>query len=104
VNFIDTARSYGKSERLVGQVVRKQIEQRVNAIVDDLGIERDQMPEIALRYVLSDPAVSTVIPGMRTVRNVERNTAVNEVLSEEQLTVLAKHQWERDVYRPAKGS
>ena len=33
---------------------------------------------MALRYVLSRPAVSTVIPGMRTVRNVERNAAVGD--------------------------
>ncbi|MGW7318988.1 hypothetical protein [Streptomyces sp. NPDC054865] len=46
------------------------------------------------------PAVSTVIPGMRTVRNVERNTAVGDgrPLSPERLAVLAKHRWERDFY------
>ena len=33
---------------------------------------------MALRYVLSHPAVSTVIPGMRSVRNVERNIADGE--------------------------
>ena len=48
------------------------------AICDDLGVSRDELAEIALRYVLSHAAVSTVIPGMRTVRNVERNTAVSD--------------------------
>jgi aryl-alcohol dehydrogenase-like predicted oxidoreductase len=47
-----------------------QVEQHVNAIVADLGIAPDEIAETALRYVLSAPAVSTVIPGMRTVRNV----------------------------------
>jgi aryl-alcohol dehydrogenase-like predicted oxidoreductase len=37
----------------------------VQAIVDDLGITREELPEVALRYVLSRPEVSTVIPGMR---------------------------------------
>lgn len=77
-----------------------QIEQRVSAIVADLGIAPDEIAENALRFVLSSPAVSTVIPGMRTPRNVERNTAVSDgrPLTADQLAVLAKHRWERNFY------
>lgn len=77
-----------------------QVERRVAAIVDDLGIETDQIAEYALRFVLSSPAVSTVIPGMRSVRNVERNTALSDgrPLTADQLAVLAKHRWERNFY------
>jgi RimJ/RimL family protein N-acetyltransferase len=50
----------------------------VQAIVEDLGVEPDAIAEVALRYILSHPAVSTVIPGMRTIRNVERNCAVGD--------------------------
>ncbi|MFE0628473.1 aldo/keto reductase [Streptomyces sp. NPDC058864] len=77
-----------------------QVERRVDAIVADLGIDRDDMAETALRFVLSAPAVSTVIPGMRSVRNVERNTALSDgrPLTPEQLTVLARHRWERNFY------
>ncbi|MCM2414082.1 MULTISPECIES: aldo/keto reductase [unclassified Streptomyces] len=77
-----------------------QVERRVAAIVADLGIEPDAIAEHALRFVLSSPAVSTVIPGMRSVRNVERNTALSDgrPLSAEQLDVLAKHRWQRDFY------
>lgn len=77
-----------------------QVEQRVAAIVADLGIEQDAVAEHALRFVLSHPAVSTVIPGMRSVRNVERNTAVGDgrPLSAEQLAVLARHRWQRNFY------
>ncbi|MEE1794919.1 aldo/keto reductase [Streptomyces sp. BE308] len=77
-----------------------QIEQRVSAIVADLGIAPDEIAENALRFVLSSPAVSTVIPGMRTLRNVERNTAVSDgrPLTADQLAVLAKHRWERNFY------
>ena len=31
------------------------------------------MPEMALRFILSNPDVSTVIPGMRVLRHVEAN-------------------------------
>ncbi|WP_238013695.1 aldo/keto reductase [Dactylosporangium sp. AC04546] len=77
-----------------------QVERHVDAIVADLGITRDQVAETALRFVLSAPAVSTVIPGMRSVRNVERNTALSDgrALTAEQLAVLAKHRWERNFY------
>ncbi|RYJ30369.1 putative oxidoreductase [Streptomyces sp. L-9-10] len=77
-----------------------QVEQHVNAITTELGIAPDEIAETALRYVLSAPAVSTVIPGMRTVRNVERNTAVSDgrLLTDDQLTLLAKHRWQRNFY------
>ncbi|MFE9119953.1 aldo/keto reductase [Streptomyces sp. NPDC007172] len=77
-----------------------QVERRVDAIVADLGITSDGMAETALRFVLSSPAVSTVIPGMRSVRNVERNTALSDgrALTAEQLAVLAKHRWQRNFY------
>jgi len=80
---------------------KQQVADRVQAIVDDLGIEREQLPEVALRYILSHPAVSTVIPGMRTVRNVERNAAVGDGqgLPAEQVAGLKRHRWERDFYR-----
>lgn len=76
------------------------VERHVEAITADLGISTGEMAETALRYVLSAPAVSTVIPGMRTVRNVERNTAVSDgrPLTAEQLGILAKHRWERNFY------
>ncbi|MBA2444466.1 MAG: aldo/keto reductase, partial [Nocardioidaceae bacterium] len=80
-----------------------QVEQRVNALVADLGIEPDQLADMALRYVLDEPAVSTVIAGMRSVRNVERNAATSdgERLTPEQLEVFTKHRWERNFYQSA---
>ena len=36
------------------------------------------LPELALRFILEHPAVSTVIPGMRRLRHVERNLAVSD--------------------------
>ncbi len=82
---------------------RAQVEQHVTAIVEDLGIETGQLAETALRFVLSEPAVSTVIPGMRSVRNVERNTALGdgEGLPVETVEKLRGHAWERNFYAPA---
>jgi aryl-alcohol dehydrogenase-like predicted oxidoreductase len=80
---------------------RQQVAERVQAILDDLGIEREQLPEVALRYVLSEPAVSAVIPGMRSVRNVERNCAVGDGrgLPAERVAALKRHRWDRNFYR-----
>ncbi|MET8209200.1 aldo/keto reductase [Streptomyces sp. NPDC005373] len=77
-----------------------QVERKVAAIVADLGIAPDEIAENALRFVLSSPAVTTVIPGMRTVRNVERNTALSDgrPLTAGQLAVLARHRWQRNFY------
>jgi aryl-alcohol dehydrogenase-like predicted oxidoreductase len=67
----------------------------------DLGVTRDQVTEVALRYVLSQEAVSTVIAGLRTVRSMERNAAVGDGhgLGAEQLAILAKHRWEKNFYQ-----
>jgi aryl-alcohol dehydrogenase-like predicted oxidoreductase len=80
---------------------KKQVAEHVQAILDDLGIERDQLPEVALRYVLSHRAVSAVIPGMRSVGNVERNCAVGDGkgLPPEQVAALKRHRWDRNFYR-----
>jgi aryl-alcohol dehydrogenase-like predicted oxidoreductase len=79
---------------------KEQVWERTEAICADLGIDRDQLAEVALRFILGNPAVSTVIPGMRTVRNVERNCAVGDGrgLPEEQLERLRAHRWVRNFY------
>jgi aryl-alcohol dehydrogenase-like predicted oxidoreductase len=78
-----------------------QVEQHVRALTEDLGIGVDALPDLALRYVLAHPAVSTVIAGMRTVRNVERNAATSDrgPVPEEQLAALRHARWERNWYR-----
>jgi aryl-alcohol dehydrogenase-like predicted oxidoreductase len=82
---------------------KQQVAEHVAALTTDLGITPDDLPELALRYVLSAPEVSTVIAGMRSVRNVERNTATGDGrgLSPEQRSALARHRWERNFYQPA---
>ena len=53
-----------------------------------------------MRYVLSFDAVSTVIVGMRSRRNVLRNVPVadGQGLPAEQVRKLAAHRWDRDFY------
>jgi aryl-alcohol dehydrogenase-like predicted oxidoreductase len=55
------------------------------------------MPELALRWILMEPTVSTIIPGMRKMRNVEANIACSDGTSLDQdlLMQLRKHRWDR---------
>lgn len=55
------------------------------------------MPELALRFILSNSDVSTVIPGMRQVKNVEANIAAEEkgVLDPEIIKKSRPHRWNR---------
>jgi aryl-alcohol dehydrogenase-like predicted oxidoreductase len=79
---------------------KAEVFERAQAIADDLGIELDELPAVALRYILSSDAVSSVIPGMRSVRNVERNVAVGDGrgLPSEQVERLHAHRWVRNFY------
>jgi aryl-alcohol dehydrogenase-like predicted oxidoreductase len=58
--------------------------------------------DVALRFVLSHPAVSTTIPGMRRVRHVDRNAAAAErgALDAALLGALRAHRWERTQILP----
>jgi aryl-alcohol dehydrogenase-like predicted oxidoreductase len=79
---------------------KRQVYERVQKIASNLNITLDQMAETALRYVLSHPSVCTVIPGMRSVRNVERNCQVGDGrgLPREQVEKLKAHRWVRNFY------
>jgi aryl-alcohol dehydrogenase-like predicted oxidoreductase len=55
------------------------------------------MPELALRWILAEPAVSTIIPGMRTVQHVEANLAASDghLLGPGLIEQLKAHRWDR---------
>jgi aryl-alcohol dehydrogenase-like predicted oxidoreductase len=74
--------------------------ERVLAIAVDLGISMDEMPQVALRFCLSHPAVSTIIPGMRSTKHVAANTAASQAgpLPEQTLRRLRGHRWVRSYY------
>ncbi|GAC1541506.1 MAG: aldo/keto reductase [Herpetosiphon sp.] len=56
------------------------------------------LPELALRFILNHPTVSTVIPGMRKLRNVEANIATSDgkALDPQLLNELRTHRWDRE--------
>ncbi len=55
------------------------------------------MPGMAMRFILSNPDVSTVIPGMRRLRHVDANIAVSDAgpLPKDLLARLREHRWVR---------
>jgi aryl-alcohol dehydrogenase-like predicted oxidoreductase len=60
------------------------------------------LPDLALRYILEHPAVTTTIPGMRRVRHVERNLAASDGkrLPAAVLQGLRPHRWDRTTVIP----
>lgn len=55
------------------------------------------MPEMALRFILANDDVHTIIPGMRKVRNVEANISSSDgkTLDKNLLSKLKAHRWDR---------
>jgi aryl-alcohol dehydrogenase-like predicted oxidoreductase len=55
------------------------------------------MPEMALHFILDNPTVSTIIPGMRKISHVESNLATSEAgaLPAELHQQLCQHRWDR---------
>ena len=56
------------------------------------------LPEMALRFILHHPAVTTAIPGMRKLANVRANCAASDgvPMDAELLAALRMHRWSRD--------
>jgi aryl-alcohol dehydrogenase-like predicted oxidoreductase len=79
---------------------KKEVWERVKKLEPLLGKEAGSLAELALRFCLSHPAVSTVIPGMRTVQHVKANCAISDgrTLSKGLLDELKKHEWRRNFY------
>jgi aryl-alcohol dehydrogenase-like predicted oxidoreductase len=77
-----------------------QVAARVAKLQPVLLREAKTLPEGALRFCLSHPDVSTVIPGMRTPEHAKANCAVSDgrVLSAGLLQELKAHAWERNFY------
>ena len=55
------------------------------------------MPELALRWILADPTVSTIIPGMRKPHHVQANLYASDgqSLDPALLKQLRAHRWDR---------
>ena len=78
---------------------KRQVVEHVEALKKDL--DGGGVAETALRFCLSHPAVSSVIPGMRTRRHVEANAAVADAgsLSAGMVARLKRHAWDRNFYQ-----
>jgi aryl-alcohol dehydrogenase-like predicted oxidoreductase len=70
---------------------------RANAL-KPLTTENLSLPQMAMRFILSEPTVSTVIPGMRKLRHVRMNmqSADDGPLPADLMTELRKHRWDRE--------
>jgi len=90
----DWRKYYFRDQRLI------QLQQRVEAIRTRMPAEIETMTELALRWVISHPEVSTVIPGMRTQKHVLENVKAIEkgILPPHLMKELSKHAWERNFY------
>jgi aryl-alcohol dehydrogenase-like predicted oxidoreductase len=69
---------------------------RVDALRQTLG-DSLSLPETAIRFILSNPVVSTTIPGMRKPEHVEQNAAASDAgpLDPALLEKLRAHRWDR---------
>ena len=79
---------------------KKEVVTHVSALQADLGDTGESLAETALRFCISHPDLSSVIPGMRQIRNVESNMGVSArgPLSEAVLATLARHAWAKNFY------
>ena len=82
---------------------KRQVHERAQAIVADMrnsdpALTMEDLPRIALQYVLAHPAITATIPGMRSPRNVERNCAAGDLppLTPQQIEILHRHHWDRN--------
>ncbi len=93
----DWRNTYFVPENLIPSVERADA---LKPIAERAGVS---MPEMALRFILNNPAVSTIIPGMRKTKNVESNVAASDAgpLPPSLYEELRAHRWER---RPTKWS
>ena len=78
---------------------KKEVAGHVSALRSDLG-EGADLAAVALRFCLSHPAVTTVIPGMRTRRHAESNSSLSDAgaLPAGTLAMLRRHAWDRNFY------
>lgn len=93
--FDDEMRSvYFNKERRKELIKRTEILEKLL----DRGVE--SLPELALRFILSFPEISTTIPGMRKVRYAIENVKASDKgpLDASLIDELRNHSWERNFY------
>jgi len=98
----DFRSKYFQGDRLDRAVDR--VEQ-IRADVVEAGLaEEYSLADVALKFALAHPAVSTVIPGIRSPQQAEWNVAASDKpdLPEDLLVRLRRHRWLRGVWYSGK--
>jgi aryl-alcohol dehydrogenase-like predicted oxidoreductase len=87
----DWRRTYFVPENLIPSV------ERADAL-RPLVPKGSSLPDMALRFILANPDVSTIIPGMRKPAHVTANLAASDAppLPGELLATLKQHRWDRE--------
>ena len=93
----DWRNTYFSPENLIPSVERGE---KLKTVLNEWNRERSTkitMPELALRFILSNPDVTTIIPGMRKLSHVESNTEASDAgpLPEALLDKLKEFRWVR---------
>ncbi len=87
----DWRNTYFVPENLIPSVARADA---LKPIAADAGLT---LPDMAMRFILNHPTVSTIIPGMRRLRHVQVNLATSEAgpLPADLHARLRAHRWDR---------
>ena len=90
----DWRRRYFKEDRLAETC------KRVESLKFLIRSEIENLSQAALKFCLSHPTVSTIIPGMRKAKHVEDNCKASDgkLLHKEELNKLKEHAWPRNFY------
>jgi aryl-alcohol dehydrogenase-like predicted oxidoreductase len=91
----DFRRDYFRGDRL------KEVCERIPGFNFLIRGDIKNLAQAALKFCLTHPAVSAVIPGMRKMRHVEENAKVSngKLLTEEEIKRLRPLAWRRDFYQ-----
>jgi aryl-alcohol dehydrogenase-like predicted oxidoreductase len=77
---------------------------RTEEIRRDLAGTGYTLPQAALKWVLAHPAVSTVIPGIRSVAQADANCGVSDLpaMPRDLVVKLRRHNWRRGIWYSGK--
>jgi aryl-alcohol dehydrogenase-like predicted oxidoreductase len=80
---------------------KKEVWERLQMICEDIECEIKDLPEIAIRFIISYDAVTTVIPGMRKMKNLLSNLEYIKkgALAKDPVKKLKKHSWQKNFYQ-----
>jgi aryl-alcohol dehydrogenase-like predicted oxidoreductase len=93
----DWRNTYFVPENLIPSVERAEALKETLRQWNDEHSTKITMPELALRFILTNPVVSTIIPGMRKLSHVESNIAASDAgpLPAGLYEQLKEHRWVR---------